>query len=312
VTWSRVPAAVRASIEDHLGSPVASAHSQQAGFSPALATRLVLTDERRAFVKAIGPDAPSGASGGQDFYRREARIARALPPNVAAPALLDSWEADGWVILSFEDIEGTNPALPWQYDQLARVLEALTATAAALTPSPVEAPAAATPGGSDHWRQLAAHPRPVALTPGLERWVRENLDLLVELEESSEAAATGDTLVHFDLRADNIVLTRRDVFFVDWPHARVGAPWLDLAYFLPSVAMQGGPPPDDVFWRHPLARDAQTHDVSSVLAGLAGFMLHGASQPPPPGIPTLRKFQLAQGQQAVRWLRHITTGGADC
>jgi hypothetical protein len=63
------------------------------------------------------------------------------------------------VILSLEDIEGTNPALPWHYDQLARVLEALTATAGALTPSPVDAPAAATPGGSDHWRQLAAEPR---------------------------------------------------------------------------------------------------------------------------------------------------------
>jgi aminoglycoside phosphotransferase (APT) family kinase protein len=228
---------------------------------------------------------------------------------VAAPALIDAWEAEGWVILSFEDIEGTNPALPWRDDQLARVLEALTATAAALSPSPVDAPAAATPGGSDHWRQLASQIQSVALPPGLEPWVQENLDLLVELEASSEAAAAGDTLVHFDLRADNIVLTKRAAFFVDWPHARVGARWLDLAYFLPSVAMQGGPPPDELFWGHPLARDAQRHDVSSVLAGLAGFMLHGATQPPPPGIPTLRRFQLAQGQQAVRWLHNITNEG---
>lgn len=230
----------------------------------------MLTDERRVFVKAIGPDAVSGAPGGQDSYRREARIAAALPPNVAAPALIDTWEAEGWVILSFEDIEGPNPALPWRYDQLARVLEALTATAGALTPSPVDAPAAATPGGSDHWRQLASEPRSVALLPGLEPWVQENLDLLVELEASSEAAAAGGTLVHFDLRADNIVLTRRDVFFVDWPHARVGAPWLDLAYFLPSVAMQGGPPPDEVFWGHPLARDAQHHDVSGAVTEAPG------------------------------------------
>jgi hypothetical protein len=98
-----------------------------------------------------------------------------------------------------------------------------------------------------------------------------------------------------------------DVFFVDWPHARVGAPWLDLAYFLPSVAMQGGPLPDEVFWGHPLARFAQRQDVSSVLAGLAGFMIHSATQPPPPGIPNLRSFQLAQGQQAVRWLRKMTS-----
>jgi aminoglycoside phosphotransferase (APT) family kinase protein len=136
--------------------------------------------------------------------------------------------------------------------------------------------------------------------------VHENLDLLIGLEASSEAAASGGTLAHFDLRADNIVLTRPDVFFVDWPHAPVGAPWLDLAYFLPSVAMQGGPPPDDLFWRHPVAGNAQRHEVSAVLAGLAGFMIHGATQPAPPGIPSLRRFQLAQGQEAVQWLYHMT------
>jgi hypothetical protein len=269
----------------------------------------VLADGRRVFVKAIGPDALSGAPGGQDFYRQEARITAALPRSVAAPALIETWEAEGWVILCFEDIGGTNPALPWERDQLLRVLEALTVTAAALTPSPVDAPAAATPGGSDHWRHLASQPRSISSLPGLGNWVHDNLDLLVALEASAETAAAGDTLAHFDLRADNIVLTRRDVFFVDWPHARVGAPWLDLVYFLPSVAMQCGPPPEEVFWGHPLARFAQRRDVLSVLAGLAGFMIHGATQPPPPGIPTLRKFQLAQGQQAVRWLREMSNAG---
>ena len=139
-------------------------------------------------------------------------------------------------------------------------------------------------------------------------WSRLPPDVRASIEDhlGSPVASAHSQQAGFDLRADNIVLARRDVFFVDWPHARVGAPWLDLAYFLPSVAMQGGPPPNELFWSHPLARDAQRRDVSSVVAGLAGLMLHGASQPPP-GIPALRKFQLAQGQQAVQWLRHITS-----
>ena len=78
--------------------------------------------------------------------------------------------------------------------------------------------------------------------------MQQNLDVLVDLEASSEGAAAGDTLVHFDLRADNIVLNGRDVFFVDWPHARTGETWLDVAYFLPRVAMQGGPSPNELFW----------------------------------------------------------------
>ena len=59
---------------------------------------------------------------------------------------------------------------------------------------------------------------------------------------------TGDSLLHFDVRADNVLLTDTRVHFVDWPWAAVGVRWLDLVAMLPSVAMQGGPDPESV-WR---------------------------------------------------------------
>ncbi len=306
VCWEQAPPVVRASIEDRLRAKVLSALSQESGFSPALAARLTLDDGRRIFVKAIGPDEKSGAPGGQESYRREARISAALPPDVAAPRLTDTWEGEGWVVLVLEDLDGANPDLPWRDDQLDRVLQALTTTAAALTPSPIAAPPGGTPGGTDHWRILAEHRLQLTRFPEMDRWVLDHLDLLVQLEESSRAAASGNTLVHSDLRADNIVLTDERVFFVDWPHARIAAPWLDLVWFLPSVAMQGGPSPNRLFWKHPLAQNANHDQVTAALAAFAGFMLHGAAQLPPPGLPTLRSFQLAQGQQAVQWLQQMT------
>ena len=36
---------------------------------------------------------------------------------------------------------------------------------------------------------------------------------------------------------------------VDWPHARIGAAWVDLLWFAPSVAMQGGPAPNELLRR---------------------------------------------------------------
>jgi hypothetical protein len=91
--------------------------------------------------------------------------------------------------------------------------------------------------------------------------------------------------------------------------ARLGrASWLDLLYFLPSLAMQGGPDPRDLFWRRPLTRDADPEAVLTVLVGFAGFMIHGATQPPPPRLPTLRQFQLAQGLEAMRWLKQTING----
>jgi hypothetical protein len=123
-----------------LGAAVLGAQTQPGGFSPGVAARLTLADGRRAFVKAVdevNPDSP-------DIHRSEARIAAALGTETPAPRLLGSVDADGWVILLFEDIDGWMPAQPWRSDELSRVLDAMTDLAAALTPAPIDAPPAAT------------------------------------------------------------------------------------------------------------------------------------------------------------------------
>jgi hypothetical protein len=75
---------------------------------------------------------------------------------------------------------------------------------------------------------------------------------------------------------------------------------------LPSVAMQGGPDPWTLFDAHPVTHGADGNAVTAFLAGLAGYFVWQASQPEPPGLPTLREFQRAQGEQALRWLEHRT------
>jgi thiamine kinase-like enzyme len=48
----------------------------------------------------------------------------------------------------------------------------------------------------------------------------------------------GNTLVHFDIRADNIVLGNDGrVSFVDWPWACRGAIWMDITLFLVNAAL---------------------------------------------------------------------------
>jgi thiamine kinase-like enzyme len=37
----------------------------------------------------------------------------------------------------------------------------------------------------------------------------------------------GQTLLHADLCADNLLLTSDGVVVVDWPYAVTGAPWVD-------------------------------------------------------------------------------------
>jgi aminoglycoside phosphotransferase (APT) family kinase protein len=303
--WKQVPPRVRRSIERRLGAPVERSESQRRGFSPALASRLTVGTGDRVFAKAIAPDAESGAPGGQDLYRQEARITALLPDGAPVPRLLDSWEEGGWVVLVFEDVDGRHPALPWDRAELESVLDALSRLSTDLTPSPVPGPPAQVPGGRDWWSELAVDRARLDRIPGLDPWIKANVDLLAATGASSGSPFSGSTLLHTDIRADNVLFVGRRVMFVDWPHARVGAPWIELVFFLPSVAMQGGPDPELLFWRQPSTIDADPSSVLAVLAGLAGFFIHGATEDPPPGLPTLRRFQLAQGIEAVNWLRRM-------
>jgi aminoglycoside phosphotransferase (APT) family kinase protein len=301
--WLDVPGHVRAAVEQRLGSPVARAVSQRAGFSPGVAARLRLADARGVFVKAVASE-PNPTSPA--FHRREARVAEALPASAPAPRLLFHYDEGepGWVVLVFEEAPGQLPTQPWRPDELERVLAALEALAAALTPSPLPT-AVAGPAGEMFARTICGWKRlrdeQPALVSALDDWSRRHLDALVALEAQAPDAVQGETLLHFDVRADNVLLSPEQVWFVDWPHACVGAAWVDCLLFAPSVTMQGGPPPEQILARHRAAAAAHPAALTAVTAAMAGFFTYHSLQPAPPGLPTLRPFQAAQGSVAREW-----------
>jgi aminoglycoside phosphotransferase (APT) family kinase protein len=236
------------------------------------------------------------------MHRREASIAAGLPDQSPTPRLLWTHENEGWVALVFEDVEGRAPEIPWDPDELNRVIEAIKSLSDSLTPTTVAAPPIAEAHADTFtgWRALTESED---LQTNLDPWARDNLAFLISLEENWETAASGETLVHADIRADNIILTDDHVVFVDWPHACIGAKWLDLFFLLPSVAMQGGPDPWDIFDEHPLATDAPHTDVVTMIAALAGYFIQRSLLTPPPGIPRVREFQRLQGEETLAWLR---------
>jgi aminoglycoside phosphotransferase (APT) family kinase protein len=302
--WSDVPAGLRDAVERRLGGRVVAAVTQPGGFSPGVAARLRLDSGARAFVKAVGPE-PNPDSPG--IHRAEARIAAALPARTPAPRLLASFDSGGWVVLLFEEVDGVMPAQPWQRGELTRVLAAMASLAADLDPAPVQAPAVADRCAHIHgWQRLADPGRPGDLA-GLDPWALRNLAGLAELETGWPAAAAGTALAHTDLRADNILLARDRVVFVDWPWACIAAPWFDLLTMLPSVLAAGGPSPEDIFAAHSAAQGADPADVTVTLAALAGFFVRMSRRPPPPGLPTLRTFQATQAEAALAWLK-VRTG----
>jgi aminoglycoside phosphotransferase (APT) family kinase protein len=311
VAWQDVPEPARAAIEEACGSAVTEARTQPGGFSPGLAARVRCADGTRWFVKAasagLNPDAPR-------MHRQEARVLADLDPLITAghlpvPRLRGTAEHGPWFALVVDDVDGRQPELPWQDHELDLVLATLGQLAGALTPAPAMT-ASAAPAIADYlgaefsgWRSLARAGGDDRLDP----WSRARLGELAALEATWAAHAAGDTLLHGDVRADNLLLTGEGgagerVMVVDWPHACRGAAFVDLVCLAPAVAMQGGPPPAELLARSPAGRDASRESLAAVACALAGYFTQRSLQPPPPGLPTLREFQAAQGDVARRWL----------
>jgi aminoglycoside phosphotransferase (APT) family kinase protein len=311
--WRDLPRAVRTRIQELAGAQVTAETSATTGFSPGFAAVLELADGRGVFVKAVSPEQNPESP---QLARAEVRAAAALPPQVPAPALLWSDDDGDWVLLGFEVAPGRPPLLPWRADELAVVLRALD-TLSEAEPLPghgLRPTAELLTGDFTGWTRIAALPadeldRLVAAAGEVGPWLLAHLDLLVAWERDALAACAGTALVHGDLRADNVLIDHDHdggrVALIDWPHASVGAPWLDLAFMLPSVAMQGGGTPQDLFWSRPVSRGVDAERLRAAVAGLSGSFAQAALQPAPLGIPNLRRVQAAQARHAVDWLRAL-------
>lgn len=300
VHWEEVPLAVRRGLEQKMGARVVEATTQPHGFSPGVASRLVLADGRRVFVKAVSEAANPDTPG---IHRQEARILAALPKSAPAPRLLWTYDDQGWVGLGLEDVEGRHPHEPWTEDDVALVVAALVRMARALTPSPI-----ATQQRAEEWFIETVNGWQIALARGEDRldpWQARNLQRLADLERLAPEAASGDTLLHCDTRADNLLIAGSRVYVLDWPWARVGAWWVDAVGMAPSVAMQGGPSPEDFVARFDVSR-VPPDAIDAVVCSVAGYFVVRALEPPPPGLPTVRAFQAAQGRHASAWLRERT------
>jgi aminoglycoside phosphotransferase (APT) family kinase protein len=293
---------VRAAIEGVCGASVVEAQTQPGGFSPGVAARVRCADGRRLFVKAasaeVNPDTPR-------LHRQEARVLADLDSligegDLPVPRLWGTVELGPWFALVLDDVAGHQPELPWQDRELDSVLAALDQLAATLTPAPVKVPAIDQYLEADFtgWRTLARTPGDDRIDP----WSRTRLADLAALEATWAARTTGTTLLHLDIRADNLLVTSGGVMVVDWPHACCGAAFADLVFFAPSVAMQGGPDPAALLARSRTGREASRDAVTALVCALAGYFTERSLRPAPPGLPTVRSFQAAQGEVTRAWL----------
>lgn len=289
ISWPFLPPELRAEIAGHCGSEVVGEEPCELGFTPGFAAVLTCADGTRHFVKAASAKAQRGSALS---YRAEIAVLRSLHPSLPVPRLLWSIDAD-WVALSTSYAGGRAPSLPWVPAELEACLDALEQVATLLTPSPIPAGPVA--------EEFAAW-------PAYWGWVlpREHRDEAQALAERFAEHCGGETLVHGDVRADNLLLLGGEeglrAEMLDWTWPAEGAAWLDTVTLLALARSQGAAGVDDLLATRALTRDVPAEAIDSWLALLAGYFLKSASDQVPPAAPHLRGHQQVAGEAFWDWL----------
>ena len=240
-----------------------------------------LTGGGSVFVKAPYDEASA------EWLATEALVYQGVEADFL-PQLL-AWDGE---LLVLEDLSGAAWPPPWTEQAVAAVCAALDELAA-VTP-PAGLPPLENLRGllvDTGWPQIQADPEPL-LSLGLcsREWLEAVLPELLAAAEAIELS--GDSLVHLDIRSDNLCLRDGRALLFDWNQASIGNPRFDLAEWLPSLAAEGGPPPEQLL---PHA------DGAAFAAVFAGFWGARAGLPAPPWGPKLREVQRLQSAVALSW-----------
>src|SRR5919197_3652726 len=208
------------------------------------------------------------------------RIARAV-----------GWDDDGVrPVLAIEDLSDADWTPRWDDARVEGVLSALAEISGAPPPpntAPVEVSFA---GLFGRWEIVADDPAPF-LSVGLRDavWLDRALPLI--LETAAAAPVGGGGLSHLDVRSDNMCFRDGTAVLVDWNWTSLANPDLDVAAWLPSLRVEGGPPP----WELLPGAAGLAVFIAGVWAAVVGL-------PPPETAPHVRAMQRAQLAVALDWL----------
>lgn len=274
---ARVAAALKA-------EPVGWRPAARGGRSAAARWIATLPDGSTAFVK-IGATLDTAS-----WVRDEHLVYVGMRGRPFLPRMI-GWSDDGErPVLAIEDLSGERWPPPWDTAAVDAVLECLDELHA--TPPPPELPSFDRHDLEFHgvWQRLGADPE-AFLALGLcdRAWLEAALPDLAAAAD--DAVLGGDSLLHMDVRSDNLCVRGGRAILIDWNWACTGSPLFDIAWWLPSLHAEGGPPPEAI-----LPDGAVEH---AALA--AGYFCAHAGLPPIPEAPHVRDLQLRQARTALPW-----------
>jgi serine/threonine protein kinase len=298
--YDAAPAAVHDWVAETLGSPVVRATPRIGGMSPAVAVSVRGENGATAFVKAvspgINPDTPS-------HFRREIAVLTglaALPPVPYRAGLLATYDDGDWVALTLEDVDGRHPDWTSLAEREA-VFASVRQQMRELTPAPDHLPSESTRDVLAKYLEAMVAPTDEELG-GLPSWAVEGLSDLRRRVELALEHERDEAFCHWDLRHDNILIRHDDSqpVLVDWGMSRRGRRWTDALVF--GLEWVDSPDFDAIVSSLGLSADDE-RDVTAFLIGIGCYLAMQATQPAPPGLPTLPAFRRQVGRACLAGVR---------
>jgi len=200
------------------------------------------------------------------------------------------WEDAGdHAVLVLEDLSQGVWSTRWTGERVRLVSEVLRNVNA--TPPPAALPPLSHrwPPPDAGWHVVAEDPGPF-LSAGIcpAGWLEKNLPALLAAERA--APLHGPNLVHFDVRSDNVCYLPGRTVLIDWSWGARANPLIDLIAWMPSLAAEGGPPPE---YHGP--------GTAELTLLCCGFWASRVGTPPPPGGRGVRQLQRRQLEVALPW-----------
>jgi hypothetical protein len=269
-------------LQDLMGCQVVSLAQVSRGYTNNGRFLVTLDDGRSVFAKA----AVDGAT--TTWLRTEHAMYEQLRGEAFVPGVF-GWLDGDLPVLVIEDLSGSRWPPPWDTGMIDAVLASLDALAR--LPAPDWLPRFDDgEAQGEGWNQVLADPGEF-LSLGLAgpEWLDQAGPIL--REAAGLAALRGNSILHCDVRSDNVCLTGDVALLVDWNLAQVGNPWFDVAFWLPSLAAETGLAPESVAPECP----------AELAAYVAGFFASRAGGPLIPHAPLVRRVQRDQLVTALPW-----------
>lgn len=312
--WAEVPEVLRAKIVTTIGEPVVRGETVWGGFGPTASFALTTASGARFFCKGTHP---GNTREGHAAVLREVENLKAFPELTGFGATLRGFvEGDGWHLMILDHVPRGTSVPPWTPDAIAQVMR-LVADFHRATPERAETLlhdrwASDLIAKAQNWHTLRdnvdARDGFIALfedSANASHWLDSHLDRLVTLKDRGPEIGGPRGWAHMDIRSDNIIFAADGgLLLIDWPVLSYGPQLLDIAFFLPSLAGQGGPSCADALRLYERAAGVTfaPDDVTIAAAVVAGFFAARAGEPEIPALPRLRWIQKLQLFPALDWL----------